>query len=63
MEQIIVLVLRLILKKERGEMIDDDAIKNAIKNQYIIERMAKQKQQHKFDNRWESLNRILSLSI
>jgi len=62
MEQIIVLVLKIILKKNREDRIENDTIKNVIKNQYIVERMAMQKQQHKFNRRWASLGRILSLS-
>ncbi len=61
LEQIIVLVLKHIMSKERMNAIETTTIKNTIKSQFSIERFAMQKQQQKFNERWDRLNRELRL--
>ena len=58
-ESIIVLVLKLIMTKERSTQIQIEQIKNQIKAQYIIEKHAMKNNLDKFNSRWSNIQTIL----
>lgn len=55
LETLIVMILKIILKKDRTASIDSNVIDNLIVHQYRIENKMKSKRQENFIKRWRNL--------
>ncbi len=58
-ESIITMVLKMILVKDRSAIITTNEVKEKIKAQFIIEKIAMSKKKEKFIQRWSNMEQIL----